>query len=182
MRIGNIDKTHLRNDAHFQFHTEFKGLVEEQTPAALIHFNIEVREAAKRLKIVFDTYGNIAKKSLNEQTSATYNILQELEGQYATDAAKVGLTPWIAELVRNRVDEGSVKVDIVLRKARIQLDEKYHAIVERINALAVVEGVENYEAFIRKLNINIAKYAFLVQVSKRGKKKGGDKQIEGGSL
>jgi len=52
----------------------WKGLVETNT-TALRHFNKEVQEArAKRLKIVFDTYGNIAIKSLNEQISAIYNI------------------------------------------------------------------------------------------------------------
>ncbi len=170
----------------------WKGLTESNT-TALRHFNTGVREAAKRLQIVFDTYGNIARKSLNEQTSATYNILQELEGQYAPDVAIVGLGPWVTELkarniaftglVRDRVDESSLKVDIALRKARVQLDEKYHAIVERVNALVVVEGAANYEPFIRKLNINIAKYAFLaMQASRRGKKKGENTQAEGGAL
>jgi len=35
----------------------------------------------------------------------------------------------------------------------------YKTIVERINALAVVEGVTAYEAFIKTLNAVIAKYA-----------------------
>jgi len=239
MKINAINTNRLRNDAHFQFHTENKNLIEEQTPqalkiellfeeyvplynkvdiafkkivkssiteqiqeadrlrdeiwkgltdsnkTALRHFNPTVREAAKRIQIVFDTYGNIARKSLNEQTSATYNILQELEGKYATDVQTVGLWYWVAELkarniafanlVRDRVDESSLKVDTVLRKARIQLDEKYNAIVERINALVVVEGAENYEPFIRKLNINIAKYVLLItQAPKKRGKKGGE--------
>ncbi|MDR1829753.1 MAG: DUF6261 family protein, partial [Candidatus Fibromonas sp.] len=108
-------------------------------------FHTEFSEAAKRLKIVFDTYGNIAIKSLHEQTSATYNILQDLEsGKYAPDVAKVGLGEWVAELkrlntafaelMRERVAEGSMKVDIVLRNARTQLDEAYYPIVERVNA------------------------------------------------
>ena len=241
MKISSITLSRLRNDAYFQYHTEFKelaeklgtealkikpqfeaylplyekvdlafkkivkssiteqiqeadkardniwkGLVETNT-TALRHFSNEVREAAKRLKIVFDTYGNIARKSLNEQTSATYNILQELEGKYASDVAKAGLGEWVAELkslniafaglVRERVDEGSVKVDIVLKKARTQLDEAYYSIVERVNALVVVEGVADYEPFIRKLNISIAKYNLLAtQASRRPGKRGGGKK------
>ena len=241
IKINAITLSRLRNDANFQFHTEFKELAEKQTPealkikpqydaylphyekvdlafkkivkssiteqiqeadkardniwrglvetntTALRHFNNEVREAAKRLKIVFDTYGNIARKSLNEQTSATYNILQELEGQYASDVAIVGLRQWVAELkslniafaklMRERVDEGSMKVDIALKKARAQLDEAYYAIVERINALVIVEGATDYEPFIRKLNISIAKYNLLAtQASRRPGKKGGGKK------
>jgi hypothetical protein len=248
MKINAITLIRLRNDANFQFHTEFKELAEKQKPealkikpqyeaylplyekvdlalkkisksaiteqiqeadkardniwkglvetntTALRHFSEEVQAAAKRLKIVFDTYGNIAKKTLNEQTSATYNILQDLEsGKYAPDVAKVGLVQWVvelkslntafAELVRERVDEGSLKVDIVLRKARMQLDEAYYAIVERVNALVVVEGAEDYEPFIRKLNISIAKYNLLATQASRkpGKRGGGKKSTKGGS-
>ena len=238
MKINTITLSRLRNDANFQFHTEFKELAEKQTPealkikplydaylplydkvdlalkkinkssiteqiqnadkardniwkslteintAALRHFDQTVQEAAKRLKIVFDTYGNIARKSLHEQTSATYNILQDLESsKYAPDVAKVGLGEWVAELktrntafaelMRDRVGEDSLKVDIVLKKARTQLDEAYYAIAEFINALALVEGAANYEAFIKKLNLNVAKFNLLaVQASRRQGKHG----------
>jgi len=45
-----------------------------------------------------------------------------------------------------------------MKQARAQLDDVYKTIVERVNALAVVEGVETYEAFIKTLNAVIAKY------------------------
>jgi len=45
-----------------------------------------------------------------------------------------------------------------------------------VNALVVVEGVADYEAFIRKLNISIAKYNLLAtQASKKPGKRGGGK-------
>jgi DNA-binding Lrp family transcriptional regulator len=223
MKISKLDFRNLRNDAHFQFHTEFKDLVVQHNPltlkikpqfdsylplynrvddalkkivkseftakiheadkardeiylgmaetvaATLRHFNPNVRQSAERLKILFDTYGNVAGKPLNEETSAIYNILQELKGKYTADAATVGLTEWVAELearnqtfeglVKERFDETAHRTDIVLREARGKLDEAYRVIAERINALAVVEGVATYEAFIRTLNAVIAKYA-----------------------
>jgi len=224
MKIEKINLLHLRNDAHFQFHTEFRDLVEHQgaatlkinpqfdgylplynrvdealkkivkseftakiheadkardeiylgmaetVAATLRHFNPDVRQAAERLKILFDTYGNVANKPLNEETSAIYNILQELKGKYTTDVASIGLTQWVAELenrnqtfetlVKERFDEtASRATDIVMKQARVQLDDVYKTIVERINALAVVEGIETYEAFIKTLNAVIAKYA-----------------------
>ncbi|MCL2102170.1 MAG: DUF6261 family protein [Fibromonadales bacterium] len=222
MKIQHLRTDKLRNDAHFQFHTEFKDLaaksgadalkIGEQfqsyiplydkvdialkkinksilteqiqeadkardeiwdgiinmNAAALKHFSPETREAAKRLKIVFDTYGNIARKPLNEQTSATYNILQELEGKYAGDVAVVGIQQWVAELkarnnafsdlVKERFDESALKTDIVLRDARRELDGVYRTIAERINALVIVEGALAYETFIRTLNVIIKKY------------------------
>ena len=35
MKITAIDNTKLRNEEHYQFQTDFKGLVEKNTPAAL---------------------------------------------------------------------------------------------------------------------------------------------------
>jgi len=171
----------------------WRDLVETNT-AALRHFDPEVRDSAKQLKIVFDTYGNIAKKPLNDQTSATYNIVQDLEGKYAPNVAKVGLGPWLAELkarniafsdlMRDRFDESSLRVDIVLKKARLQLDESYYAITERINAFMLVDEAEDYETFIKKLNPIISKYvtALAVRAKRTYKKKGrGKNSATGGT-
>jgi hypothetical protein len=231
MKIVKIDTTRLRNDAHFQFHTEFRDIVAkngtealkikpqydaylplydrvdealkkivkseftakiheadkardeiyvgmtEMNAAALKHFSPEIREAAGRLKIVFDTYGNVASKPLNEETSAIYNILQELQGKYAADVATVGIGQWVGEvesrnnafgeLVKNRFDETAARTDIVLKEARAKLDEAYRTITEMVNALAVVEGVAAYEQFIRTLNAVVAKY--MASLHRRGK-------------
>jgi len=146
---------------------------------SLRHYSEPIREAAERLKILFDTYGNIPQKPLNEQTSAVHNILQELKGEYLAATQTVGINGWVAELeTRNaafdalmleRFDEAAAKTDIVVRTARRELDAAYDIIVERINALAVVEGIEQYEAFIRKLNIVIAKYTAILN-ARLGKK------------
>jgi hypothetical protein len=41
----------------------------------------------------------------------------------------------------------------------LELDAAYRTIIERIEALVIVEGLENYEAFIRRLNVVITKYS-----------------------
>jgi len=130
------------------------------------------REAANRLKIVFDTYGNISKKPINEQTSAIINILQELKGPYLQDAQLTGLTDYITliethnnaleALVRERYDESTAKTDVVLREARHALDTVYDDITARINALALLEGGTVCENFIRSLNTIIGKYNAIV--------------------
>jgi flagellar biosynthesis chaperone FliJ len=60
-----------------------------------------------------------------------------------------------------------------LKQARADLDGKYRAIVERINALVVVEGVQTWEQFIRTLNVVIAKYAANMARRTGGKKEKG---------
>jgi hypothetical protein len=117
---------------------------------------------------VFDTYGNLASKPLNEETSAINNIIQELEGTYASDVGKVGLTNWVMELkkrneevsglIEERFDESAGRSTVVLKEARAALDESYRGIVERLNALVIIEGEENYEPFIKRWNAVITQY------------------------
>ena len=145
----------------------FRGMV-DMSKAFLNHFNPEVQKAASRLKILFDTYGNLAKKPLNEETSAVYNLLQDINGKYAADAALVNITDWAAELgasneafsrlVQDRYEETAAKTDLVLRLCRTKVDEAYRAITERIDALIVVEGEAAYREFMRHLNAVVDKY------------------------
>jgi len=226
MKTKFIHLVALRNDAHFQFHTEFKDLVTkfgadalkvktqfaaylplyhaedealkkvmksaitaeiqvadkhrdllfrgmvDANKSALNHFNPQVVEAAKRLKILFDTYGNLAQKTLNEETSGIYNLLQDLSGKYAADAAATMLTDWTAELgaandafgklMKDRYEETALRTDLVLKECRQKADEAYRTITERINALVLVEGEAAYSDFIRNLNAVVDKYLALL--------------------
>jgi hypothetical protein len=145
----------------------FTGL-SAKCKAAQKHFDPKVQEAALHIKIVFDTYKNITKKPLNEKTSAITNILQELKGKYAKDINTIGVCEWVkelrernntfADLVKARFEESAGKSDVVLKEARKELDKKYRIIIERINALIIVDGTENYEKFVRTLNVVIRKY------------------------
>ena len=145
----------------------FRGMV-DANKSALNHFNVEVQAAAKRLKIVFDTYGNVGLKPLNEETSAIYNLLQELQGTHAADMAIVKIADWADELeinnkafeklVKNRYDESAGRTELVLRQTRKQVDAAYRTIIERIDALGLIEDNDVYRNFIRKLNVVIEKY------------------------
>jgi len=145
----------------------FRGLV-DKCRAAEKHFKPDVKQAAIEIKILFDTYGNIARKPLNEQTSAVYNLMQELEGKFAQHVQTLDVQEWVdelrssnndfAEVYRSRFDETAQRTDVVLKNARKELDRKYRLIVERINALVIVEGKDKYDDFIRALNVVIDKY------------------------
>ena len=147
---------------------------------ALNHFDPEVVEAGKRLKILFDTYGNVAHKPLNEQTSAVYNILQELQGKYSEDVKAVNIEDWVAELkarnedfdklMKARFDETTMKSDIKVKEARLALDDSYRGIMERLAAMALLEGEAKFEPFIRSLNTVTDKYALILN-QRYGKKK-----------
>ena len=150
--------------------------------ALVKHYNDDVVDAAKRLKILIDTYGKgVNQLSYNEQTAAVYNILQEFNGKYAADVALVNITEMVNELerannavdalIKERMDETALKNPDNMKAVRIEADNAYFAIVERINAAVIIEGPDNYMSFITKLNVLIDSYKQLLARSK-GKKQG----------
>jgi len=130
--------------------------------AYLRHFMQEIREAATRLKIALDTFGNIARKGLNEQTSATTNLLQELKGKYKNEVALCRVKDVTDNMEMNnlefirvmklRDDEITGRTEVVLREARAKVDETFSEICKRIDALVIVEGSAKYAEYIKKLN------------------------------
>jgi len=224
MKINGLDFVRLRNDTHFQFHTELRDLVEAENPETLgikalfdtykalyaredealkkiikssltediaaadaardkiygnivklisvmsEHFNPNIAAAGKRIKVVLDTYGNVSRKTLVDQTSAIYNLLQELNlPRFSEDRINVSINPWLNELkncnedfealMKKRVKEEAFRTDINMKDARRELDAAYYAIKERINAAIIMEGPEKYESFVKQLNVVISKHA-----------------------
>jgi len=129
----------------------------------------DIADAALRINVVLDTYGNIPQMPLNEQTSAVVNLLQELNGaEYAADVQKIGVKDWVIglanrnaaleTLVKERYDKEASKTHIVLRQARSDVDTAYRKIVKRIDALIELQTPKPYEKFVNTLNEVIAKY------------------------
>jgi hypothetical protein len=136
---------------------------------ALKHYDKDVVKAAYKVKIVFDTYGNVAKMSFNRETASVDNIIQDLQGKYSAEAATAGLTQWVTELknanetfknlMLERYDETTAQPSVTLRDARQKIDCEYRDIVKYINALIVVEGEDNYREFVTAFNTVIKRYA-----------------------
>jgi hypothetical protein len=167
----------------------YRGMV-DTVKAAHNHFNAGVRDAARRVQIVLDTYGNLAAKPLNEQTADIYNLLQDLNSsKYLTDAGDVKIVEWMEELktanqtfdtlMKHRYEEGTTMTDLKLKEVRLQIDAQYRTIAERINALVIVEGAEDYEDFIKFMNLVIEKYNnILAQRQGRKKVDSGELKVE----
>jgi hypothetical protein len=157
----------IENSDHQRDHT-FRGLVESNTTALTHHYDPNVTAAAKRIKVPLDAYGNLAAMPLNEETSAICNLLQELTGKYAADVQTAGLSGWVNRLVecnntldalvKERNAENAEKAHLSLKTCRVETDKAYHAIANRINALIIIEGPDNYAVFVDKMNAFIDKY------------------------
>lgn len=224
LKIIDFHTNHLRNDAHYQFMTEVRDLIDGQTAAALKigpqfaaftalheredealrkipksaftkkiheadgerdrtlsgmtevnrgmckHYSAAISDAALRVQVALDAYKNTASRAINEETSAVYNLVQELKSPtYSADVQTVTLAGWVNELerrnnaveslVKSRFNEKADKTDIVLREARLAEDAAYKEICDIINARIVIEGEADYENFVKTLNVVIKKYA-----------------------
>jgi ribosome-associated translation inhibitor RaiA len=145
--------------------------------SAINHFKEDVKAAAERLQIVFDTVGNVTIKPQNEETTAIYNLIQILRSdKYTADVELVGLSEWIDELEANnqayhsidkeRYEESADRNRIIMKDARAKVDEAYREIADRIDALYLIEGSEVYKNFIMRLNAVIEKYSTLIAFRK----------------
>ena len=160
--------TDERSDSDRQRDQTFRGTVDTLN-AGLNHFDPEVQEAARKLKIVFDTFGNVAQLPLNEETSAIYNLVQEITENHAASAAKLNLTLWLAKLkadneayealVTGGYEEEAAKTELRAKQTRTQIDKVVRRIIERLEALITIEGETNYAEFVRRLNLQLDRYA-----------------------
>ena len=166
--------------------------------SCLYHFDENVKQAAKRLQILFDTYGNVRMKPLNEETADITNIIQDLNGtKYIGDVQLTNLTSWIPKLqnannnfeqiMKNRFAEAAEKPDIILREVRTEIDAVYRKMVERVEVFGFLENEEGADAdtdadtdtgtgtggninnFIKYINAIIEKYNLII--AQRTKKK-----------
>jgi len=148
--------------------------------SGLRHFNVEVREASKRLKILRDSSDDIARKAYNKETGDIIMLLADLKGLYAADVTIAKIGDWVTELESNnnsfvdlqktRYDEAGEKTRLRMKQVRIGVDEAYRTMVEKINALIIVNGEAPYTDFGNRLNLRIDAYTNNLAIYKgRGK-------------
>jgi hypothetical protein len=145
------------------------------------HFRPEIADAADRISILLDTYGNIARKSYDKETADINNLLQELRGDYSKDVVTLKLEEWIDELAaanaafeqirQERYTEKSQKTDFRMKDVRQEVDKSYFLMVAQINARITLEGEEKYLPFVKELNLRIDHYRTLVAQRKGIRKK-----------
>ena len=149
----------------------FRGLV-NLVNAALNHFDADVVAAGKRLIILFDTLGNLAKKPQIEETAGIHNLLQKLEGEFANDVLTIGAADWVAELKSNneeysvlinkRDNERGERPDGNMQKTRKEIDKVYNDITKAIETFAKLSDDETeanmYKEFIGRFNVVVENY------------------------
>jgi len=134
--------------------------------ANLHHFDTVVVEDATNLHNRFAAFGNIIRKSYEEQPAALNLLIENLNSpEYSEKVVTVGLSAWLVELQnaassfemlfeqrnveRSKLPEGSVK------QVRKDIETIYHTMIDSFNATAIVNNNATLDAFIAELNTEI---------------------------
>ncbi len=154
----------------------------------LNHFNAEMREAAKRVMVILDGYGNLAPKPNDEESGLITSLIADLRTKVPTDLVTLGVIDWIAELERqnnvfialesSRNSEEANRSELRMKQVRVEVDAVYRKIVERINALIIVNGEADYTEFVKEMNARIGRANdAITQSKKRGDKPATDAPV-----
>ena len=142
--------------------------LENMVKGSLNHFELANQEAASSLMVVIENYGNIRRKSYDQETAAINSLIADLRGNYASDVLALMLEGWVDSLqfandefvglMQQRYSDEEGKPQYNMKTARTETDAAYRAIAERINALMIVNGPEIYAGFVIALNERIERY------------------------
>jgi hypothetical protein len=143
------------------------------------HYDSDWHEAARQIDIVLRTYGNVAAKPINEETSAVYNLVQELRSEkYRAHVSLIGLMPWVNKLdvfnnsfeglIQERDRESESKSHISMKPARHDMDDTYKNIVKTVNSLIFLGQITAYETFVDTYNIVVNRYITAIKHQQSG--------------
>ena len=150
----------------------------------LNHPDAELVKAAARLEQLLKDYNINPAMQLDRETGLLLNLISDLETKSAADVTALALTPVVQamkqandklrEVTRARANDRAVQIVGQLKQAQHASDEAYRALVQKVNALAVVEGEADYADFISKMNEQVKHYK--QEVLPKAKKKDDGKQ------
>jgi hypothetical protein len=134
--------------------------------AAAHHFDPAMVAAAQSLHNRFAAFGDIAKKSYEEETAAVNLLIADLNSpEYTSKVALIGMAPWVTELQTAETEFerllGERNVEIAdkpqgqVRGIRHEIDKVYHPMINRIDAADTMDGTGAYIQFILELNAEI---------------------------
>lgn len=127
-----------------------------------------LKDAAVNLGEHIETYKLNTREQLDRQTGMMTNFLEDLAAGLKNDVSALGLTQIVEnmttanETVRTllirRDTEKSAKVVGATKIARSDTDKAYRSLIQKVNALAVIDGDDAYASFIDEMNTQILRF------------------------
>jgi len=130
-------------------------------------FDPDISKAALEIMAVFNNFEDIRRVNDNTQTGILDKLIIELDKIDATVHEQAAFTPWFKELkeahalflkaVHNKNAVQEIKRRAEVKKAKIECDNAYKSLINRVNAMAeVAEGDETFDpTFIKNVNVYI---------------------------
>jgi hypothetical protein len=133
------------------------------------HFDPGKRQAAAKLEIILDHYGNIARKSIYDETAAIEDLHTELlKQENFLHIATLGLGEWLGQLTQvnrnlqgllmNRVDDVAKRPGINMRDIRREVDKAFRLILDLLEVQVRTGSADVNQAFIDELNVWMTTY------------------------
>lgn len=124
-----------------------------------------VRATAEEASIIIRKYGNITSMAYHEEYGRMHNLLQDLAALGLEKQKQIYIDAWVAELKKQydafmsastaRTAEDALRITGLVKQSRTDADTAYHALTERVNALALINGEAAYAPFIAQVNVLI---------------------------
>lgn len=147
-------------------------------------------EAARRIQIIIDNYGDYRRKPYKEETATIYNLLQDLRDNLSAELTTIKADKWVDmleelnqemdSLMGDRFDEKATRPDFALEQVRKEIDLAYNDMIDAINVFANFKGGEVYDPLIRRQN-EIVDYYRTVLAQRKGRNEAKKKE-EGGTI
>ncbi|MDR0603024.1 MAG: DUF6261 family protein [Bacteroidales bacterium] len=158
--------------------------------SALFHVDPIRVKWAQIINTVLRNYGNISAKSFDAETAAIDDLIRILNEGKNLDAVRgLGLEDWLKNLqianddfknlMHERYDEKSHLPIIRMRQARRESDSLIHLIFSQIEILIFTQGEDNYQPFIKEINLIMDRFKAILaqQAGVRKKEKEKNKEI-----
>jgi hypothetical protein len=164
----------LKSEYTVQIHAQdrerdrlFRGFA-ETVKGATHHYDPTVATAAHLLLDIFNHYGNIAQRTLDDETAALNDLLRELEAPAAAAAmTAAGVGAWhtqlaaanaaFAALMTDRYVEAATRTPYRMVPTRRETDKYYHAIVNQLEN-QLLAGVHTADELVAELNAVLERY------------------------
>jgi hypothetical protein len=146
---------------------------------ALKHREEHIRKAAERLKPFFDANKNLPRLSLDEETAAIDNLLQELDARPG-EVQTIGIATLTEEmrtynqelktLMGSRYTAEAQRTGLKMKEVRKSMDAAYLTLLSLLEADAALNGEAPYAELFAEINARVTRYANIM-AQEKGRRK-----------
>ena len=167
-----VEQDNVRDSIVYGFTTAVKS--------ALNHYDSNMRAAARKVEMVLKSYGNIPNRSYDRETAAIDDLIRELGDSRKNEIHALNLQVWLEkmsqanftfrELMNKRYSDTAQRPTLNMRETRQEVDQIFSQTLNFIEALVMVNGLSQYDTFIKELNAISTRYKNLLAQAE-GKRK-----------